>query len=153
MIAQVISPVAYKLELPLNLHIHPIFHVALLKRYTVPTSMPDRTPPNSPPDAVTIGDHAEFEVETILDKRTHRRRIEYLVKWAGYPNYDATWEPLANLANASNAIAEFEASTVDLSSVGVCKKDRAMKDWNYGCCNLEFHNGRSTTPNLEGGVM
>jgi Chromo (CHRromatin Organisation MOdifier) domain len=30
------------------------------------------------------------------------------VKWTGYPDYGATWEPLSNLANAAELVAEFD---------------------------------------------
>ena len=33
--------------------------------------------------------------------------IEYLVKWAGYPQEEATWEPEGNLANAEELMQEF----------------------------------------------
>ena len=55
-----------------------------------------------------VQDHIEYEVEKILDKRVRYRRTEYLVKWMGYPEYDATWEPAANLKNSQDLIQEFE---------------------------------------------
>ena len=81
--------------------------------------MPDREVPPSLPEPVVIEGHEEFEVEEILDKHTHRRRTEYLVKWVGYPAYDATWEPLTHLTNASKAIAEFEGERwgIDMSEI------------------------------------
>ena len=42
----------------------------------------------------------EFEVEDILDSRLGRSGTEYLVKWLGYPVFEAMWEPAAYLANA-----------------------------------------------------
>jgi hypothetical protein len=50
----------------------------------------------------------EYEVEEILAKRTHWRRIQYLVKWKGYPREEATWEPVENLANSQKSVADFE---------------------------------------------
>jgi len=38
-----------------------------------------------------------FTVEKILDKRREGRRIFYYVKWEGYGEDQATWEPLSNL--------------------------------------------------------
>ena len=61
-----------------------------------------------PSALVMIEDHIEYEVEKILDKRVRYRRTEYLVKWMGYPEYDATWEPAANLKNSQDLIQEFE---------------------------------------------
>ncbi len=54
----------------------------------------------------------EFEVENILDVRSvHRgrgQRVEYLVKWAGYPVFDSTWEPLSNLTNCESILSAFK---------------------------------------------
>jgi hypothetical protein len=36
-----------------------------------------------------------------------RRSPFYKVHWKGYPSYDDTWEPLANLDHAQDAIREF----------------------------------------------
>jgi hypothetical protein len=52
----------------------------------------------------------EYEVEKILDHRFRHRRLEYLVKWVGYPEHDASWEPEGNLQNAQDSIAIYRAS-------------------------------------------
>ena len=70
-VKEIMSPVNYKLDLPENLRIHPVFHMALLKRYVEPTSVPDREVPPNLPEPVMLEGHEEFEVEKILDKRTH----------------------------------------------------------------------------------
>ena len=37
----------------------------------------------------------EYEVETIINKRVRKGKIEYLVKWKGLDNPDDnTWEPV-----------------------------------------------------------
>ena len=70
-IIQKISPVAYKLELPETVHVHPVFHVGLLRPYKAPLTILDRIITSAPvPPAVTIEDHEEFEVECILDHHT-----------------------------------------------------------------------------------
>jgi hypothetical protein len=113
-----ISPVAYKLELPPDLRIHPVFHVSLLRPYQDPTKIQHRTLGTPPPPAITIEDHQEYEVEQILDQRTRFRRQEFLVKWVGYPDHDATWEPESNLKNAAESIQEFLASRTLLEGRG-----------------------------------
>ena len=55
-----------------------------------------------------VQDHIKYEVEKILDKQVWYCCTEYLVKWMGYPEYDATWEPAANLKNSQDLIQEFE---------------------------------------------
>src|SRR5262249_49716949 len=36
-------------------------------------------------------------------------RVQYLVKWVGYPETEATWEPKRNLRNALRMIEDYEA--------------------------------------------
>lgn len=107
-IVNVISPVAYRLNLPSTLRIHPVFHVSLLKQYHETPGIFDRP---LPPLATHMPDteQEEYEVELILDKRIIRKKAQYLIKWLGYPLHDATWEPVGNLTNALGKLQEFES--------------------------------------------
>lgn len=49
----------------------------------------------------------EFVVEAILDKRKKGGKVEYLIKWKGYPREESTWEPQENL-NCPELLKEFE---------------------------------------------
>jgi hypothetical protein len=112
-VIETVSPTAYRLELPETLKIHPVFHISKLRRYVESDEQlfPERTVP-PPPPLVFDDDHVEYLVEKILDKRTRRigrgTRTEYLVKWKNYPEYDATWQTLADLENAKEAVQNFE---------------------------------------------
>jgi hypothetical protein len=95
-ISKVVLPVAYQLTLPLQWNIHPVFHASLLTPYVEI----DNHGPNfsQPPPNITIGEN-EYEVETI---RSHRyfgrqKKLQYLLKWKGYPESDNTWEPTAQV--------------------------------------------------------
>ena len=56
-----------------------------------------------------VGNHEEYEGETILNKRKLRSQdTEYLVKWRGYHVKEATWVPSSNLGNAMRAVQDFE---------------------------------------------
>ena len=48
-----------------------------------------------------------YPVERIINKRRRNRRMEYLVKWQGYPNSSNTWEPDWNL-DCKELLAEYE---------------------------------------------
>merc|ERR1712042_151974 len=50
----------------------------------------------------------EYSVEKILDKRTKGGKVEYLIKWEGYPDSENTWEPQDNL-DCPDIISAFEA--------------------------------------------
>jgi transposase InsO family protein len=110
-VIQKISPVAYKLELPDTLKIHPVFHVSILRPYLSPDTVEHRPATLPPPEPITINDAEEFEVDKILDHRTRHNRQEYLVKWVGYPDHDASWEPAAHLDHAQDCIAEYLTSS------------------------------------------
>jgi transposase InsO family protein len=109
-IVQQVSHVAFKLALPDTLKIHPVFHVSLLRPYMDPAETPNRDVPPPPPPAVTIDSQPEFEVEAILDHRRRHRQTQYLIKWVGYPDHDATWEPESNLSNAADILLQYKSS-------------------------------------------
>jgi hypothetical protein len=92
----VISPVAYRLALPLRWQIHDVFHASLLTPYTE-TSVHGPNFAMPPPDI--IEGEAEYEVERIIKHRQFGRtqKRHYLIKWKGYPDSDNTWEPEGNV--------------------------------------------------------
>jgi hypothetical protein len=105
-IKKVLSPITYQLTLPHQWKIHNIFHVDLLTPY-VETEFhgPNYTRP--PPDL--IEGEEEYEVESILKSRHHGRgrKVQYLVKWKGYPDSDNEWVNWDNV-HAEEALEEFK---------------------------------------------
>lgn len=53
------------------------------------------------------GEEEEFTVEKILDKRVRNSKVEYLIKWEGYPDTENTWEPQENL-DCPDIISNYE---------------------------------------------
>ena len=109
-IIEIISTTAYRLELPKTWKIHNVFHIAQLRRYHSESEFHEPAPP--PPEPIEVEGELELEVEEILDKRVrkykNKTKVQYKVLWKGYPIHDATWEPMENLKNASEAIEEYE---------------------------------------------
>ena len=98
----------YKLELPPEIKVHPTFHVSLLKPFKEDTLWPDRKQVILPPPDL-VGDHLEYEVEGILKCRNHKRKgKEYLVKWRGYYEKEATWVAAKDMVHAKEIVERFE---------------------------------------------
>jgi len=89
-IIQVMSPVNYRLKLPMQWSIHDVFHIDLLTPYRET----DLHGPNySRPAPDLVDNDEEYEVEKVLDSRQfgRGRRAQYLIKWKGYPDSDNEW--------------------------------------------------------------
>ena len=105
-----ISSVAYRLTIPSSMKIHLVIHIFLLKQHKLaPPELKRSSEQPPPPILLPNSTEEEYEVQEILDKRRHRGKIQYLVHWKGYPRYDATWEPMSNLKNATEAIQDYLA--------------------------------------------
>jgi hypothetical protein len=110
LITEKVSPVSYRLRLPAAMRVHDVFHVSALKQHhESPEEFGGRAPDRPPPATV---DQEEYEVDKILARRTRNRREELLVRWKGYDISEATWQTRADLANAPEALADFEKENV-----------------------------------------
>ena len=63
---------------------------------------------NQPPPPVIVNNEEEYDVEKILDKRTYYGKIQYLIKWKGYPISESSWEPKSNL-NCPELLKDFNS--------------------------------------------
>jgi hypothetical protein len=110
-VVQVMSAVNYRLELPTQWSIHPVFHIDLLTRYHE-TPIHGANYQRPPPDLVE--GEEEYEVETVLASRRfgRRKKLQYLVKWKGYPDSDNQWINKEDVF-ADDAIREFKNSNPD----------------------------------------
>eukprot|EP00117_Sycon_ciliatum_P050431 scpid90998/ scgid35595/ len=52
-----------------------------------------------PPPITDLDGASRYIVDSIINHRTYRRQLRYLVKWRGYE--EATWEPVGNLQDES----------------------------------------------------
>ena len=104
---EVLEPVSYRLSLPDQWKIHPVFYASLLSPYRETDSHgPNYMRP--PPDL--IEGEEEFEVKAIISHRKRGNGHQYLVKWKGYPHSDNTWEPTTNLKGASEILHSYRTA-------------------------------------------
>ena len=96
LIAEQKSEVSYRLQLPRNARIHPVFHISLLE--PADPAIPLQETFHYEPQEEDV-----FTVEKILDRRGQR----YLIKWKDYGNEENTWEPVSNLGECKDLIQEY----------------------------------------------
>ena len=113
-VKKVLSPITYQLELPPQWKIHDVFHADLLTPYRE-TELHGPNFMKPPPDL--IDGEEEYEIEEILQSRRHGkgRKIQYLVKWQGYPDSENQWVDWDNL-HADKALADFKRKNPDAVS-------------------------------------
>jgi hypothetical protein len=73
---------AYRLDLPSHMHLHPTFHVTLLKPY-VHDSQSSRIRPAPRPDLFADG-HEEWAVSAIVSHQWRTSHPQYLGSWVGF---------------------------------------------------------------------
>ena len=98
---------AYRLDLPPVYNVHPVFHVSSLKPYHADEEDDSRNIPQRPPaPLLTIYSN---DVDYIITHRnsTRGRVKEYLVKWKGLPDSEASWEDAAKLQQFPQQVAEY----------------------------------------------
>ena len=110
-ITKVLSKLNYELELPSTLQgIHNRFHVQQLTKFNSTNDFPSRPKIITRPPAETIADTKDevYEVAQVLKHRGTGTRLQYLIHWKGYPDYDATWEPVSAFKDHRDAIDIYE---------------------------------------------
>lgn len=133
-IIEKIGKVAYKLEFPENIKIHPVVHVSKLRFHKdgqnqFPSRSNELTRP--PPDVIPTTGQEEYEVERVVDHRYRGRgkskKIEYLVLWKGYPDYEKTWQKEEDLENAKQKVKEYWKSNKNKVNIQVSRTKHFKK--------------------------
>ena len=120
-----IGKVAYRLKLPETARIHLVFHISQLKWFLGQEFRVQPLPPQ-------LSEELELVVipEAILQVRCEAVWTdiirEVLVKWAGLPDCEATWEPLQSLLAQ---FPDFNLEDKVLSKEG--SNDRPLIKWVY----------------------
>jgi len=95
---------AYWLQLPPQMKVHPVFHVSLLEPYT---ANPFEGRVQEAPPPVEVEGEQEWEVREVLDSKIVRGRLLYYIDWEGFGQQDRTWEPVQHVQHASELIADY----------------------------------------------
>ncbi|KAL0204491.1 hypothetical protein M9458_002509, partial [Cirrhinus mrigala] len=97
-ISRQITPVSFRLELPPEYRISPTFHVSLLKPAGRPGGAEDleETAPQGPSPLIIDGEEV-YRVNTILDSRRRRGRLQYLVDWEDFGPEERSWVPAEDI--------------------------------------------------------
>jgi hypothetical protein len=110
-ISRVLSPITCELRLPAQWKLHPVFHVDLLTPYCE-TEFHGANYDKPPPDL--IDGEEEYEVERIVALRRFGQghKLQYLIKWKGYPDSENQWVAKEDVF-MEEAIKEFHNSNSD----------------------------------------
>ena len=108
-VKKAVGPLAYELDLPATMRIHPVISIAHLEPLPSEEDPFDRPWPENPPPVSAVDDDApEYEIERLLGKRISGRRLQYLVKWKGYSHYWNRWYDVDDLRKAQRLINEYK---------------------------------------------
>ena len=94
-ITERIGKLAYKLDLPANIRIHPVINVAKLERAS-------REGLYDAPIPVLSDGQQLYILSNIIDARERNGEREFLATWRNMPDYEATWERERDLRAAGN---------------------------------------------------
>ena len=115
-----IGTLAYRLELPPVMTIHPVISIAQLEPAPAPGADPYKRPrpdmDNPPPVQLEDDEDSDpentakpYEVERLLDRRiSPTGQVSYLVKWRGYGPQDNVYYPLRALKNSMELVKRYD---------------------------------------------
>ena len=105
-----VGQLAYRLELPPLMKIHPVISVAQLEPALSADPYHRQWNPEPPPvtDQEPEKPGKPYELERLLEKKTMYGKPHYLVKWKDYGNEHNAWYSIDDLPNATNLIRDYE---------------------------------------------
>lgn len=111
---------SYELELPEHIKVNRVFHAEKLRKAAMDPLPGQELPPEEP---TMINDELEYEVDEILDCRTHYGKVQYRVSWKGY-DPDDQWHYASGFKNAPHKLLEFHKK---YPTIG--RHPKQLKNW------------------------
>lgn len=107
-----VTPLAFELDLPATMKVHPVVSVAHLDPVQDDYDPFGRDPAPVLPVKMEDGTGDSWEIETLLDRRDVIRRgrtsREYLVRWKGFGPEEDRWYSVEDLQQAQELMKEFD---------------------------------------------
>ena len=72
-----------------------------------------------------------YNIEKILDRRKTNGKLEYKIKWEGYPMNQSTWEPMKNLESAKELVEEYDRTHPITNQQKSSKSEHKKKDTTF----------------------
>ncbi|PKI50608.1 hypothetical protein CRG98_028995, partial [Punica granatum] len=114
-----VGNVAYKVELPEKLKLHPVFHVSMLKPFQEDKEDPNRAESSRAPIGAKVAYDQDVEqilVDRVVRKHWCKSKRKYLIKWKRLPESEASWEPAKDLWQFTKQIETFYAENATRAS-------------------------------------
>jgi hypothetical protein len=124
---------SYRLEVPHGWRGSETFHADRLRRYPN-NPLPGQETDN--PDAETVNDGEEWEVERILASRIFGRgqRLQYQAEWRGWdPDPEHIWYPASDFKNAPEKLQEYHEANPEAAGPPV-----RLQIWREAAARDEF---------------
>jgi hypothetical protein len=95
----------YRLKLPPQYRIHPVFDQALLSPFNETQEHGENF--LRPPPDILEGEE-EYEIETIINHRRKGKGLQYLIRWKGYASSDDSWVSEKSLEHSQDTLDEYK---------------------------------------------
>ncbi|ESK82791.1 hypothetical protein Moror_5401, partial [Moniliophthora roreri MCA 2997] len=142
-VLKVLGPVTYKLDLPHQWKIHPVFHTVLLSPFKQTEA---HGPSFTEPPLDLIEGFEEYEVEAVVGHRPKKRPREFLVSYTGYDSSHNRWIQMEGMIpercrntlipspSASSTVSDDEQMGTDTlvltsTTLGVSSLDSPLNPW------------------------
>jgi hypothetical protein len=107
---------SYKLELSIEINIHSMFHISLLRK-DLENFLSKQIISSS--SFVVIDDEEKFDVKNIIDSRltekSINKKLQYKIKWVKHSS-DEKWYSIENFENAKKIVANYHQRYFDKSN-------------------------------------